>query len=573
MERYSRPNLVISDLKWCLKCDKVISIKAKNCALPDSHDFQEISAFMLQKNQQINELLSKYDFLYEQWKNRIDDIKKFTNPFIEPFLKQIAEVKDELRIRISNFKDRVQEIFREIERIQKNINGINPVLLCKNLNMQFIDLEFYLQDYNGLYIKSELEFSENYKLKCMESFMFSFENTQDFKQLFSQLENIKKYSRKYNFINKPNVIDEFNRRFNEIFENNRKIITSKHLEISNLHDKISELTQKVSLLKPRKITEDQYAGALYKKSAFELEENKEKLYKNPIHQKIKPAGIKNEGNTCYINSVIQCLFASNDFMTLIKLRNNDKNNGLLGYEFCKKYEELLTNNSYIQIRSILEYLFENGAKSSFPRYDNGKYKQGDSLGAYLEIIDLLIKEEMKHSGATKPEYTEIYKKFTISKLLRRTCSRKGCEKTVDTPDTAKNIAVSAQGKKVEFGIDLHNKISIISQSTCEKCKMKTDLKNWTIYTNLPKILVVSTQRETPIRKIDKALSIMQNNLIVYYKLFACVIYTGNGASGHYFANVKYGNQWYQANDTTIREIHEKDFETSAAYVLFYERSD
>ncbi|OQV22250.1 Ubiquitin carboxyl-terminal hydrolase 32 [Hypsibius exemplaris] len=59
-----------------------------------------------------------------------------------------------------------------------------------------------------------------------------------------------------------------------------------------------------------------------------------------------------------------------------------------------------------------------------------------------------------------------------------------------------------------------------------------------------------------------------------YDLYAICCHSGLLATGHYVAYCKNPNgKWYLFNDSSCKEILEKDIDTSTAYMLFYERKD
>jgi ubiquitin C-terminal hydrolase len=63
---------------------------------------------------------------------------------------------------------------------------------------------------------------------------------------------------------------------------------------------------------------------------------------------------------------------------------------------------------------------------------------------------------------------------------------------------------------------------------------------------------------------------------ILYDLFGTNNHTGTLNQGHYIANVKVDNRWYQCNDSFIsclgETIEESDV-TNSAYMLFYIRRD
>ena len=57
----------------------------------------------------------------------------------------------------------------------------------------------------------------------------------------------------------------------------------------------------------------------------------------------------------------------------------------------------------------------------------------------------------------------------------------------------------------------------------------------------------------------------------HYDLYAMSMHSGTLKGGHYIAQVKYGDQWYNCNDSSISHISKPDLSNSTSYVLFYKQ--
>ena len=55
-----------------------------------------------------------------------------------------------------------------------------------------------------------------------------------------------------------------------------------------------------------------------------------------------------------------------------------------------------------------------------------------------------------------------------------------------------------------------------------------------------------------------------------YRLFGVSNHAGTMDFGHYYANVKVNDKWYQFNDEMVTEC-KMGFEATSAYCLFYEK--
>jgi ubiquitin C-terminal hydrolase len=61
----------------------------------------------------------------------------------------------------------------------------------------------------------------------------------------------------------------------------------------------------------------------------------------------------------------------------------------------------------------------------------------------------------------------------------------------------------------------------------------------------------------------------KNNSI--YELYGVGNHIGNSMGGHYFAYTKHGSQWYEFNDSSVNKINADSIVTNNAYCLFYRK--
>ena len=119
----------------------------------------------------------------------------------------------------------------------------------------------------------------------------------------------------------------------------------------------------------------------------------------------------------------------------------------------------------------------------------------------------------------------------------------------------------------------------------EKTKQKGDVNKQMVFWSFPSILVIALKRFTNMnRKINHKVSAPLDNLDLskyvkgynkesyLYELYGVANHIGNAMGGHYFAYVKTktGN-WYEFNDTRVKQIHSDNVVTPKAYVFFYRK--
>jgi ubiquitin C-terminal hydrolase len=327
------------------------------------------------------------------------------------------------------------------------------------------------------------------------------------------------------------------------------------------------------------------------------------------------SGLCNLGNTCYMNSALQCL--SNTM-------------GLTHYFLSMKYKEdikeshLKRKESHMLIRYVntLTHIWDENQILSPKTFKitleafvkrfvgNGQH---DSHECIIFIIDLLHKSlsykvDVKIKGEIKTEkdkikklsaetwkmnfssnYSYIIENFygQIHNTITCPCGYKShsfdpysCI-SLNIPQTdERNISLEKcfiENGKPEI-LDNDNKWF------CDGCKQKTNAIRSTSIWTCPNILIIHLKKFTSKgRKIDKHIdfNIKNIDLTKYmskfskgkedYELYAISNHSGNENGGHYWSYCKRDDKWFNFNDSVVSEISENKILSSDNYVLFFQR--
>jgi ubiquitin carboxyl-terminal hydrolase 2/21 len=356
------------------------------------------------------------------------------------------------------------------------------------------------------------------------------------------------------------------------------------------------------------------------------------MHVTSAHALIEPrglVGLKNIGNTCFMNSILQSLFNAPVFSdyflkgTYTKEINQKHDKGI-----AKCYAELLSSiRSHSGSPSYSPestYQLKRRIEESNPMFEG--YAQHDAqefLKALLEGI-----HEDVNRAVVKPAYKELkadtnvplqitsteWYNYMLGRdnsivtdlfggqlLSKTTCTHCGYESIAF--DNYWDLSVSfTRGLSMLDKCDLPRMIEHFLKEeilddlfNCERCKQKRKFKKCFSFWRLPKILPIHLKRfhfakykkekithnvKFPVKNLDLSEFVKESKDIsvkdAKYSLFAMVNHSGNLNAGHYTAECMNLNnkKWYNFNDSMVKESHiisdkDTEIEGDAPYILFY----
>ncbi|XP_037112611.1 ubiquitin carboxyl-terminal hydrolase 36 isoform X1 [Syngnathus acus] len=301
------------------------------------------------------------------------------------------------------------------------------------------------------------------------------------------------------------------------------------------------------------------------------------------------AGLHNLGNTCFLNSTVQCLTYTPP---------------LANYLLSKEHSRVCHQSGFCMICVMQNHIIQTFANTgnaikpvSFIR-DLKKIARHFRFGSQEDAHEFLRYTIDAMQKACLNGYPKLDRQTQATTLvhqifggyLRSRVKCSICKSVSDTYDPYLDIAVEIrQAVNIVRALELFVKPDVLSGDNaymCAKCKKKVPAtKRFTVH-RTSNVLTLSLKRFANFSggKITKDVGYPEFLNIrpymsqssgdpVMYGLYAVLVHSGYSChAGHYYCYVKASNgQWYQMNDSMVHSSNIKVVLNQQAYVLFYLR--
>ena len=313
-------------------------------------------------------------------------------------------------------------------------------------------------------------------------------------------------------------------------------------------------------------------------------------------------GLDNMGNTCYMNSTLQVLYATHEFREyLFRWKSSEEIEAPLHHSAAQLFRMMNdTNNTESDLRPLDFWSTFTHIKKDFR-----EKRQYDAQECLTYILDTLHEEVNKaKKNKTEGDKKEINSEHKVSdarsawkcfiknmadsflvKLFvgqfKSTIKCLKCSNESHCWDIFYEVSVPLPSEDKDCDVNDCLKLFFAEETMdsdsmpfCSNCNEKQKSVKSLTFEKIPLILIIHLKKfNMHGEKISKMININEEIDLAdrKYELYACICHWGSGCSrGHYDSYCKHGDQWFSFDDNSVHTMKKFDItDIVEAYILFY----
>ena len=314
-----------------------------------------------------------------------------------------------------------------------------------------------------------------------------------------------------------------------------------------------------------------------------------------------PVGLRNVGNTCFANSVLQCLAQASPMVRAIQAHGRGVCTRPGRWcvlcelaEFFDSYEEAQEGRC-VTPRSLLGKIKKMGRHLTFGA-------QEDSHDFLLQLLDSMQMRVLADYGGERhvphsvQETTNVWHAFGGRTRGQVECRECGHVSSTFQGYLTLELQIPAGVDSLEAALEAFTESDTLSGDNayrCDECKVRVEAEQSTRLEEGPNFLQVALKRFSispfarfgggkisrkvsfgPTLDLAPFMATDSRDRPPQYLLYGIIVHISPfSAGGHYVAFVKAGDgKWYECDDSNVTEVDEEEALSQTAYMLFYRRA-
>ncbi|CAG9313064.1 unnamed protein product [Blepharisma stoltei] len=266
--------------------------------------------------------------------------------------------------------------------------------------------------------------------------------------------------------------------------------------------------------------------------------------KNRPAEFIKPLGLPNIGDTCYMNALIQALSIMPQFDSVLSSLNSS-----LFASLAEILTALKARNKNFDYR---KYLTEFQSKIIEKFHMFFAHAQHDTKELFNVLIDEIVSNFEEHQD-----------KFTIFTTKKFYCI-KGHDPAENKESQLFLVIPENSLEDIDAHVRRDHYFKDKNQTWCDTCGNMRDTELKVESVKYPLNLTIYVPGNGVIREPNHKITLDNEK----YYLYAVICHSGSNLFGHYWAHLLIDGKWIECNDSIVRE---KSPDLSSCYMLFYSK--